>query len=196
MFKDEKLTKVNERLQELEARKESLQNEVNEILEAVENSIESYALGEVDDKDVEKVKALLESKTKEIEDVDEMIAKIKAVRKSVVVETIPFVKEARQKKVANIQKEYNEKTKEVIEARNEFLRKLAELGTIKDKVGEANAEFNAVMVEMGEQPSVYGAALNEVPVISGGYTLAKDCLGVEESVQKEAYKGNLPDWVK
>lgn len=195
MFKNEKLTKVNERLSELEAKKETLQNEVNEILEVVESSIEAYALGEVEEKDVEKVKALLEAKTKEIEEIEEMIAKVKVVRESVVVETIPFVKEARQKKIEKIQKEYDDKAKEVIEARNEFLRKLAELGTIKNKIGEANNEYNAIMIGMGEKPSIYGSAINEITLISGGYTLEKDCLGVEEIVQKQIYAGNIPSWI-
>ena len=128
LLENEKLTKVNERLSELEAKKETIQSEINEILQAVEDSVQAYAMGEVSEEDVQKVEDLLQAKTDEIKKIDEMIQRVKGVRKAVALESIPFVKEARAKKVEAIQKEYDKKVTEVIKARNEFLRKLAELG--------------------------------------------------------------------
>jgi DNA repair exonuclease SbcCD ATPase subunit len=177
LFENEKLTKVNERIKELEDKKAAVQGEMNEILEAVEKTIESYAIGDVDEQDVEKAKELLEVKTNEINEIDELIQRVKAVRKSVALESVPFVKEARAKKV--------------IEARNAFLRELAELGRVAKEVGSVNAEFNNVMRELGEQPARFGAAINEKTIISGGWTREEDCLGVEENLQKQVYKSGV-----
>ncbi|MGG3556271.1 hypothetical protein ABES23_06155 [Peribacillus frigoritolerans] len=195
-MKNEKLSKVNERLNELEAKKDNLQSEVNEILQAVEDSVQAYAMKDVDEATVEKAKSILDAKTKEIKETEEMIQRVKGVRKSVVLESIPFIKSDREKKVEAIQKRYDAKVSEVIEARNSFLRKMAELGSIRNEVGSANNEFNAVMIELGESPSIYGAALNEVKTFSPkGFTSEADCLGVKERVQTQAYSGNLPQWV-
>ncbi|MGX6441864.1 hypothetical protein ACWM35_01355 [Neobacillus sp. K501] len=191
LFENEKFTKVNERIKELESKKAAVQGEINEILTAVEKSIEAYALGEVDEKDVKKAEQLLQEKTKEIADLEEMIQRVKGVRKSVAIESVPFVKEARKKKVEAIQKKYDSKIPEVIAARNEFLKQLAELGRIAKEVGGVNSEFNSIMVELGEKPSVYGSAIDERAVISGGWTLEKDCLGVEENLQLRVYKSGV-----
>jgi DNA repair exonuclease SbcCD ATPase subunit len=191
LFENEKLTKVNERIKELEDKKAALQSEMNEILEAIEKTIESYALGDVDEQDVEKAKELLEVKTNEIKEIDELIQRVKAVRKSVALESVPFVKEARAKKVEAIQKRYDEQATKVIEARNAFLRELAELGRVAKEVGSVNAEFNNVMRELGEQPARFGAAINERTIISGGWTREEDCLGVEENLQKQVYKSGV-----
>ncbi|MFF2291016.1 hypothetical protein [Peribacillus butanolivorans] len=195
-MKNEKLSKVNERLNELESRKDNLQSEVKEILQAVEDSIQAYAMGEVDEATVQKAKSILEAKTKEIGELEEMIQRVRAVRESVVIESIPFIKTDREKKVEAIQKRYDSKIPEVIAARNELLKKQYELGQIAREVSSANNEFNAVMIELGESPSLYGATLNESKVFSPqGFTNESDCIGVLENVQKQAYSGNLPQWV-
>ncbi|PRS16526.1 hypothetical protein C6W27_08990 [Bacillus paralicheniformis] len=198
LFENEKLKKVNERLSELTEKRESLQNEVNEILQAVEDSVQSYALGEVSEEDVQKAEQLLQEKTEEIKKTDEMIQRVQSIRKSVAVESIPLVKEQRRKKVEKIQSKYDKKAAEVIEARNEFLRKLGELGDMKKEVGNVNNEFNSVMVELGENPSAYGAALNEHLVIfERNVTKEADCLGLTEQIQKATYKsGNVPNFAK
>jgi DNA repair exonuclease SbcCD ATPase subunit len=191
LFENEKLSKVNERLKELEAKKEAVQSEVNEIIEALSETDKRYSFGEIDLKDVKKAEQLLQAKTKEIADLEEMIQRVKGVRKSVAIESVPFVKEARAKKIEAIQKNYDSKVSEVITARNEFLKHLAELGRIAKEVGGVNSEFNSIMVELGENPSVYGSAINEKPVISGGYTAAEVCLGVEENIQKQIYNSGI-----
>lgn len=196
LFENEKLTKINERITELNEKREKLQGEIDEILEAVSQSVEAYAMGEVDEETVEKAKAALDEKTKEVEQIDEMLERVKGVRKSVAMESVPFVKEARLKKVEKLQKEYDKKVIEVREARNAFIRKMAELGAIDSKVGDANHEYNSIMRDMDAKTDDYGKSIHKAPVVSGGYTVEAECIGVSEATQNEAAAGIVPHYAK
>ncbi|AQX56043.1 hypothetical protein [Priestia flexa] len=196
LFKNEKLEKVNEQLTKLESKRNDIVKSIEEMEAALEQTVELFALGEISQKDIEEAHDFLKVRRQELADVERMIAKVSQVRKKVAIETIPFVKEQRRKKVEAIQKKYDLKISKVIEAKNAFLRELAELGTIRNEVGSANNEFNDVMIEIGENPSQYGEVLNERKVFSPqGFTSEADCLGIKEDVQKQAYSGNVPSWV-
>lgn len=196
LFKNERLTKVNKRVVELESNIEKIQGEIDEILQTLADNQEAFALGEISEKDLQKIEEILKEKKAEIERNSELIQQVKDVRKKVAFESIPFVKEAREKKVASLQKEYDKKVKEVHEARNEFIRQLAELGRINNMTNDVTEEYRIAMNKLGEkQPSLWGGAINEITVISRGWTQESKCLGVEESRQKQIYSsGEIPTW--
>ncbi|KXH87371.1 hypothetical protein [Sporosarcina sp. HYO08] len=193
LIKNEKLEKINARLKEVEAKRDAIQSEVDEIEAALSQSVALYAMGEVDEKDIQAAKQLLHEKKIEFAEVEEMISRIRAVRKTVAIESIPFVKESRKKKVAAIQKKYVDQIEHVHKARAKFLEELAALGKIKNEVGSINFEYNDLMQELGGKGDVYGAAINERTVISGGFTSPTYCLGVDERTQKQSYaSGSVP----
>lgn len=193
LFKNERLDKVNEKIEEATLKAEKLQSEIDEINLALTQTFELYAVGDIDEADVQAAEKLLHEKKTKLASTIEMIGKLKAVRKPIAVESIPFVKEARAKKTEAIQKKYDDQVKNVHKARAAFLEELAALGRIKSEVSSINVEYNDLMVEMGESPTVYGAAINETAVISGGFTSPHKALGVDEITQKQTYtSGSVP----
>ncbi|MDP9742865.1 UNVERIFIED_ORG: DNA repair exonuclease SbcCD ATPase subunit [Bacillus sp. B2I3] len=202
VMKNEKLSKVNERLNELEMKKDNLQNEVNEILQAVEDSVQAYAMGDVDELTVQKAKSILEAKTTEIKETEEMIQRVKGVRKSVLIESIPFINSDRDKKVEAIQKEVDNAVKEALEAREVYTRKLAAVGQARNKVNAASVEYNDLMRELGERPFEEQVKVPSVypETITIGMHLSqveeKTALGLSKATQEAAAKrGILPQWV-
>lgn len=192
------LENIKAKISELENKKETLSTEIAELSQAVNDSFEDLLLGKVDDKTIDKAKEKYKSLTEELEKTEEYIQRAKAVRKKLAFEKfIPFAKEKRKKKLDGIQKRYDEKAQEVIVARNELLKQLAELGQIKNEVKGENAKFNNVMIELGESPDNYGSAINERKIHSPeNYTKEFECLGLKVETQEIVYKdGNVPQWV-
>ncbi|CAI9391344.1 hypothetical protein ACTNDN_18990 [Niallia sp. HCP3S3_B10] len=202
LFENEKLTKVNERIKELEDKKAAVQSEMNEILEAIEKTIESYALGDVDEQDVEKAKELLEAKKNEIKEIDELIQRVKAVRKSVVMDSVPLVREWRQKQVETVQAEVNKAVQEALKAREIYVKSLAKIGQAAKKIDTANDDYNAIMRELGEReiqggvniPSIYP---EQIMIGLYGSTIEEStAIGLSKETQEAAVKkGILPYWV-
>lgn len=191
LFENEKLEKVNEKLAELKDKRESIANEIEEINNAMEQTFELYAIQEINEQDVEKAKILLDEKRKEYAENEEMIQKVEGVRRKVAVDSVPFVKQHRENKRKEIQSEYDGKVSEVIEARNAFMKKLAELGQVKNKIGSVNLEYNQVMNELGKEGDTYGVAIGEKTIISNGWTPKDECLGVTETDQRQAHKNGF-----
>ena len=189
LFKSEKLESINNKITEINGRQAAIQAELADLYEEQKEVIEGYAIGMKSEHEVDKMEDKIEAKKKEIVALDELKSKIKTVKRQAVTESLPFVKEARQKRVQAIQKEYDAKVKKVHEARFAFLQELSELGAIRSKVGSLNSDYNQDLIELGMNPETYGAALNETVVISAGITADKDSLGVKESVQKRIYNG-------
>jgi hypothetical protein len=111
----------------------------------------------------EKAKELLEAKTNEIKEIDELIQRVKAVRKSVVIESVPLVSEWRLKQIEAIQSEVNTAVQEALKAREIYVKSLAKIGQAAKKIDAANDDYNAIMRELGEReiqggvniPSIY-----------------------------------------
>ncbi|MED3624678.1 hypothetical protein P4482_15220 [Neobacillus thermocopriae] len=202
LFENDKLTKVNQRIKELEDKKAAVQGEMKKILEAIEKTIESYAVGDVDEKDVEKAKELLEAKKNEIKEIDELIQRVKAVRKSVVVESVPLVREWRQKQVETIQSEINKAVQEALKARENYVHALAKIGQAAKKIDAPNAKYNAIMREIGEReindgvnfPPIYP---EQIMIGLYGSTIEEStAIGLSKETQEAAVKkGILPNWV-
>ncbi|WP_152910815.1 MULTISPECIES: hypothetical protein [unclassified Bacillus (in: firmicutes)] len=175
---------------------------MNEILEAIEKTIESYALGDVDEQDVEKAKELLEAKKNEIKEIDELIQRVKAVRKSVVMDSVPLVREWRQKQVETVQAEVNKAVQEALKAREIYVKSLAKIGQAAKKIDTANDDYNAIMRELGEReiqggvniPSIYP---EQIMIGLYGSTIEEStAIGLSKETQEAAVKkGILPYWV-
>lgn len=196
MFKNEKVDKINEQMKKLEDKKTEIEKAISDMETALDQTVELYALGEITDKDVEEAHDFLKARRAELLDVERMIQRVASVRRKAAIESLPFVKDAKAKKLEKIQSEYDKKVESVFTARNEFLKELAELGQIKSKVNSVNNEFNDIMTELGETPSIYGGVINERKLYSPeGFTNEADCLGIKEERQKRAYSGELPNWV-
>ncbi|MFE4522003.1 hypothetical protein ACFRCQ_07570 [Cytobacillus firmus] len=185
---------IKNKIVELETKKKELAAEIAEISKAIEDSFEDLLLGKVDEKTIDQAKELFEEKTEELRKTEEYIQRAKIARRKFAFEkVIPFAKDKREKQVQEAQKKYNDQVKNVHKARAAFLEELAKLGKVRGDVGKANSEFNQMLVDMGESPQQYGATLTEKPIVSGGWTNEKECLGVAENVQKSVYSsGNIP----
>lgn len=202
LFENEKLTKVNERIKELESKKAAVQGEMNEILTAVEKSIEAYALGDVHEKDVKKAEQLLQTKTKEIADLEEMIQRVKAVRKSVAIESVPMVREWRKKQAEAVQAEVDKAVQEALKAREIYVKALANVGQTSTKINAANDQYNALMRKLGEREIEGGVNIppiypEEIMIGLYGSTIEEStALGLSKETQVRAVKlGILPKWV-
>lgn len=208
LFNNEKLSKVNERISELESKREALQGEVNEILQAVSDSIEAYAKMEVDEATVQKAKEILEAKTKEIGELDEMISRVKGVRKSVALESIPFVKEARSKRVEAINKESFEAEIELKKAIAEVFLCHNKISKIRSKASNLNNSYEGTLTELGEKnvirlggsslafKSFEDLALNPNPSYFGEEEASKMMISFPDWAAGRAIKGYLPQWVQ
>lgn len=189
---------IKSKINELEAKKEKLTEELSELSAAIEASFEDLIQGKVDEETIEKAKAFHEEKTSELAKTEEFLQRAKAARKKLALEKIvPFAKDKREKRKKEIQERYDKQVKAVHEARNAFLRELAKLGQIRNEIGNANNEYNQLMSDMGEATTPYGAAISETAVISQGWTTDDKATGVNENTQIMTYKsGNVPNFAK
>ncbi|MGD6841248.1 hypothetical protein ACQCVH_01900 [Bacillus infantis] len=190
------LEAVKSKIAELEAKKKELERQVVEITQAIENSIEDLLIGRVSEEDVENVKELLNDKQKELSKTTELLERAYAIKKKLAVEKfVPFAKERRKKKIADIQERYDEQVEVVRKAIRNLLHEQAKLGQIKAEIGEANAEYNETLSKLGLPTETYGSMINEIVVIPEGITKDEDAIGIKEKIQKETYKsGNVPKW--
>lgn len=189
LFENEKLDNVNKKIEEIQAEIETLQAKVEEGNQAFSELYEKFILDEVKESELKKAEKAVEKDTAELLTLTNMLEKLKALKKKVLVESVPFVKEAKAKKLAKIQAEYDAKIEEVHAAREAFTEKLSEIGRIKNKVHSIDFEYNEVMEEADEKVSFYGSAINERVVIPAGYTSTADALGISEAQQKQYYGG-------
>lgn len=191
------LEAVKSKIEELETKQSELTNAVIELTQAIDESVEQLLVGVVSEEDVEQAKELLSEKQEELAKTTELLQRAYAVKKRLAVEKfIPFAKERREKKIADIQDRYDKQVKVVREAVRNLLREQAKLGQIKSEIGEANAEFNKTLSDLDLPTETYGKAINEIVVIPNGYTIDKDAIGVNEQIQKATYSsGIVPHWV-
>lgn len=189
LFKNEKVDTVNEKINEIEAKQSAIQNELSELNEALQTVIEGFAIGVNSDYEVDQAKAVVEAKAKEIEALETLKGQIQAVKRKVATDAIPLIKEMRQKKIQEVQAEYDKAVQDVHKARFEFMSKLAHVGTLKAKINPANIEVNQALVEVGLQPETYGETIQERIVVPNGYTSEIDALGFKEATLKRIYNG-------
>ncbi|WEA43812.1 hypothetical protein [Priestia aryabhattai] len=189
---------IKSKIVELETKKEALTEELAELTKAIEDSFEDLLLGNVEEKTIDKAKAKFEELSAELKKNEEYIQRAKAVRKKLAVEkVIPFAKEKREKRQKEIQERYDKQVKVVHEARNAFLRELANLGQIRNEIGAVNSEYNQLLSDMGEAKTPYGSAIREVVVIPNGFTTDEKATGINELIQKQTYSsGNVPSFTK
>ena len=189
---------IKSKIVELETKNEALTEELAELTKAIEDSFEDLLLGNVEEKTIDKAKAKFEELSAELKKNEEYIQRAKAVRKKLAVEkVIPFAKEKREKRQKEIQERYDKQVKVVHEARNAFLRELANLGQIRNEIGAVNSEYNQLLSDMGEAKTPYGSAVREVVVIPNGFTTDEKATGINELIQKQTYSsGNVPSFTK
>jgi len=189
---------IKSKIVELETKNEALTEELAELTKAIEDSFEDLLLGNVEEKTIDKAKAKFEELSAELKKNEEYIQRAKAVRKKLAVEkVIPFAKEKREKRQKEIQERYDKQVKVVHEARNAFLRELANLGQIRNEIGAVNSEYNQLLSDMGEAKTPYGSAIREVVVIPNGFTTDEKATGINELIQKQTYSsGNVPSFTK
>jgi len=195
----QQLEAVKSKIQELENKQDELTNQVIELTQAIEDSTEQLLLGIVSESDVEQAKVLLNDKKSELAETTELLQRAYAVRKKLAVEKfVPFAKEHREKRLKEIQSRYDNKVESVIAARNELLKQLAELGQIKNEIGNVNQEYNKTLFDLGIPTEKYGRTINERKVYSPkDYTPEELCLGLKTETQERAYSsGRVPAWVK
>jgi DNA repair exonuclease SbcCD ATPase subunit len=202
MFKNEKVEKVNEQLTKLETKRDEIVKTIAEMEAALDKTVELFALGEINEKDIEEAHEFLKERRAELADVERMIAKVASVKNKVKIESVPMVREWRNKQVESVQAEVDKAVKEALEAREFYVKKLAAIGQAANKIGTANAEYNALMRELGERES--SATIN-VPhafpeVIQIGLYpvqfLETESVGLSKASQENAVKhGTLPSWV-
>ncbi|MFE4047235.1 hypothetical protein [Priestia sp. YIM B13490] len=189
---------IKSKIVELETKKEKLTEELGELSKAIEVNFEDLIQGKVDEETIEKAKAFNEEKASELAKTEEYIVRAKAARKKLAHEKmIPFAKQKREKRQKEIQERYDKQVKAVHEARNAFLRELANLGQIRNEIGAVNSEYNQLLSDMGEGKTPYGSAIREVVVIPNGFTPDDKATGINELIQKQTYSsGNVPAFAK
>lgn len=186
------LETIKTKIAELEAKKEALTAELGELSQAIHDSFEDLLLGKVDEATIDAAKGKFEALSAELTKTEEYIQRANAVRKQLAVaKFIPFAKENRQKRTAEIQAKYDEQIKAVHQARKAFLDELAALGKIRKEVSSANDEFNSIMRDIGEEPSAYGTAIQERAVIGGEWTTEAAALGIKENTQRQIYSSGI-----
>lgn len=198
-LENERLTNINKRLDELEAKKAKLETELNEMLDLIEQAAEQYAIGEIGDKEYKKAESLLKAKSEEIADVEKMIEKVKGVKKAVLLQSLPIVKQYYKKKEDEARKAIEKEEAELLKAKKAFLMAIYKYGEkrreINNKLKKHNFEVNELLHEIGE--SEYFGNVGESVVIGNTfYKPEQEMIGLSEQTQRDAFKGNLPDWVK
>lgn len=203
IFKNEKIDKVNEQLSKLETKRDEIAKAIADIEEALEKTVELYAVGEIGEKEIEESHEVLNARRQELADVERMIAKVVDVRKKVAIESVPMVKEWRRKRAESAQKEIDKAVEEARKIRVLFAQKLAEVGQAKKKFDSVNGDFDNVMRELG-QPIFRGNEQGNVPkVIPGEFMIGmypsvipiERSLGLDEDSQENIVRtGDVPSW--
>ncbi|MFC4022706.1 hypothetical protein ACFOUV_02600 [Oceanobacillus longus] len=202
MFKNEKVDKINERLQTLEAKREEIANTIGEMETALEQTVEMFALGQIEEKDINEAHDFLKERRAELSDIERMVARVESVRSKVKVESVPLVREWRNKQAEAVQKDVDKAVKEALAAREAFVKALAKVGQAQSKINAPNAEYNDLMESLGERktsvqinvPSVYPETITVG--LYASEVKEDTAIGLSKATQEAAAKrGVLPHWV-
>ncbi|MCQ6277306.1 hypothetical protein JMM81_20750 [Bacillus sp. V3B] len=202
LFKNEKVEKVNEQLAKLEEKRGGIVKTIEEMEAALEQTVELFALGQISDQDLEEASDFLKARRQELSEVERMIAKVGSVKKKVAIESIPFIREQRAKKVESAQKNVDKSVKEALEAREFYVRKLAAIGQAAKEVDPANSQYNDFMESLGQNRSDLSVNIPHVfpETVKVGLHVSQfleiDSIGLSKKTQEDAVKsGILPHWV-
>lgn len=197
LFQNDKLDEIKVKLAELNTKKGELIQDIAELNSMLSVKVDLFIAGKITEADIKAAETLLFEKKAELQDVDSLIERVMAVKKKVAFESLPLIAPARDRKRDALQKKYDALIPEIIEARNAFIRKLAEGAQIAEKMGDTNYEYNDIMRELGGKVSTYGKQVNKVAVFNRGWASAGEQLGITEQLQIEAgLGGKIPDWAK
>ncbi|MEK4406676.1 hypothetical protein MKZ26_20130 [Sporosarcina sp. FSL K6-6792] len=209
LFENEKLTKVNERIKEIVVKRDALNGEITIILQAIEDSVQAYAMGDVDEETVKKVEDLLRDKSFEVKQLDEMLQRVKGVRKTIAFDSIPLVRQARVKKVEAVDNEWNEVERRMKKAQAEVFLCYHELSKIKGKANSLMRSYDGLMLELGNDnrndrtqgkskafQSFDDIPTNPNPSYFGEEVGTQVSYSIPDWATKMALTGYLPDWVK
>src|SRR4051794_22566474 len=98
---------IKTKLNELEAKRDQLSGELQELSQAINDSFEDLLLGKVDEKTIDQAKERFEAVQAEIVKNEDLIQRAIVVRKKLAREqVIPFAKEKRAKATATTQAKY------------------------------------------------------------------------------------------
>lgn len=195
-LKNEKLDNVNEKLKELQQKRQTLSDEISNIQQTLDETFNYFAQGKVTDEQIEQANELLREKQEEYKQNEQYIAKVEDVRKKTRFESIPFLREQQRKKSEEIQKRYDEKLSVIEQKRNEYIRELAQLGEIVQESSSVTNEFNETVKTLGGKHLADGT-LDEKKLFSGGFTPEAETLGLKEQTQKDVLRSaKTPSFAK
>lgn len=197
MAKTERIENIDNTIEKTNAQIDSITNEINELEITLQETIRDFAMEAEEETDVEKVKDLIAAKRDELKDKYELVERLQSVRKTSAVDEVPKVAGIRKRKLNKIKKEIDEQEEKVMQARNQFVRELAALGKIKNKVGAANDEYQQTMREIGEKVSEYDRLpITTKKLFSAGWTAENEVIGLTQQIQSDALNtGQYPHWL-
>lgn len=203
LFKNEKVEKVNEQLSKLQAKKKGIETTISDMELALEQTTELYAMGEIGEKDINEALEFLKERRAELADIERMLAKVASVKNKVKVESLPMIREWRNKQIASVQVEVDKAVTEALEAREAYVKKLAAVGQAAKKIDPTTSQYNDLMRELGERedsgsrigiPHVFP----ETTVVGLHIATFEEVksIGLSKKTQEDAAKrGILPSWV-
>ncbi|CAM4304603.1 hypothetical protein [Jeotgalicoccus halotolerans] len=192
----EKIENVDKRIAEKTAERKEISKQFHEIRQAIDESMQLYAVGDIDEKEMQQAKQLLNDKSAELKATDEVLDALEKVKKKIAAEMIPSVRKKRATQQQAAQKKVNAAVKEAQEARAAFLQALAKVGEERRQAGAADAEIRN-LAQVAGLSETFETALNIPVTIPAGWTSESASIGVTEQTQKTAVKnGTVPTWAQ
>lgn len=196
------------KLEEHEGKKSELEQRLADLAREYEARIEKDALGIAAFKDEKKIEDEMKDVRGEIEKVAHKMDIVKRGKRQALTNKIPFLKEIRDREREEVDREWEEGIEQIQRIKAEFLLAMSALGETSKKGQKVFAEYTALMAEADPESreakvgmtyssyrSIDSLPFNPNPSYFGKEKALEQGFLVAEWASKDAYFGNLPQWV-
>lgn len=196
------LESIDERILEQKTKREQLQSDIDAWAKALNDTVERFTLGEVEQSEIAEGKAMISQLENDVIEVDELITKMENVKNKSLLEYVPYVRRQRDTKRKQVQADVDEAIKAARDARTAYVKALQQVGVEREKIDTVDKDMNDIVQATGM--SIEGQSSVRIPpvypktITAGLYASEIEestALGLSEKTQVNAVKqGLLPSW--